>query len=395
MPPTPVEVAVVRPQTIVDRLEAVGTVQADQAVTVVTEIDGIVVDLPFREGSEVRRGDLLARLDDAQLKAEVDRATALRDQSRTTFERVKAIVDQRAGSPQDLDDAAAALKVAEADLALAESRWSKTRIRAPFGGVVGSRQVSVGAFVPAGAPVVDLASIRDLRVNFSAPERMLGQLRPDATVLVTSPVFPGVEVTGRILVIDPVVDPMTRNSNIVAVIKNPRDLYRPGMSVNVGLTLREAEQALAVPNEAVLVEGDQAFVYVVGRDSTVARAPLQLGSRQADIVEVIEGIEPGARVVRGGHQKLYPGAKVMPIVSGAPAPGAGPGGPDGSGQAPGGTPPGSDAPDGMQSQSGTPDGTSPGNVAADGTSRGDGAPNATSPEGGAPDSPGGSGGSDH
>jgi membrane fusion protein (multidrug efflux system) len=308
---TTVEMATVVQERVTDRFEAVGTIEASEAITVVSEIDGVVVRLPFREGSAVRRGGLIAQLDDAQLRAEVERAEALRDQSRSTYNRVKAVVDQGAGAAQDLDDAAAALKVAEANLALAQSRLSKTRITAPFSGVLGDRRVSPGAFIRAGQAITNLAKLDELRVNFSAPERYLGQLRRGAEVDISTTAYPGIVVKGRIDVVDPVLDPGTRSARIVARLRNPGGL-RPGMSANVSAVLSQRQNALTIPSEAIFAEGDQSYAYVVKPDSTVTRVALTLGTRLPDAVEVVKGLEPGMTVVRTGHQKLFPGAKVAP-----------------------------------------------------------------------------------
>ena len=136
MPPMPVEIAQAKVQKVTDKFEAVGTIEAIEAITVVSEIDGAVVSLPFEEGKFIKRGGLIAQLDDSQLAAEVARTEALRSQSQTSYDRVKSIVEQKAGAQQDLDDAAAALKVAEANLALAKARFNKTSIVAPFDGII-------------------------------------------------------------------------------------------------------------------------------------------------------------------------------------------------------------------------------------------------------------------
>ncbi len=132
MPPMPVEVAEVKMQGVSEKFEAVGTIEAIEEITVVSEINAAVIDLPFTEGSQITKGDLIAQLDDSQLAAEVTRAEALYAQSLATYNRVKKVVEQKAGTPQDLDDALASLKVAEANLKLAEARLNKTRIVAPF-----------------------------------------------------------------------------------------------------------------------------------------------------------------------------------------------------------------------------------------------------------------------
>ncbi|HEX3113657.1 MAG TPA: efflux RND transporter periplasmic adaptor subunit [Candidatus Eisenbacteria bacterium] len=331
MPPMPAETSVVSRERVFDRFEAVGSVEAGEAITVVSEIDAAVMSLPFREGQPVAKGTVLARLDDSQLKAEVDRAGATRDQAKSTYDRVKEVVEQKAGSAQDMDDAAAALKVADANLALARTRLSKTRIVAPFSGVVGSKKVSPGAYLRVGTAITDLAQIAELKVLFSAPERYLSTLKRGSEVTVSTPAFPNTLLTGRIDVVDPVLDPGTRSAQVIARVRNPRGEFRPGMSANISAVLSERMNALTVPNEAVFAEGNQTYVYVVGPDSTVARTAIQLGTRLSDVVEVVSGLNPGQRVVVAGHQKLFDKARVIPIDSHADA--GSPGVPGGAGAA--------------------------------------------------------------
>ncbi len=315
MPPMPVEVAPAAYQKVEDRFDAVGTVEALEAITVVSEIDAAVLALPFQEGNYIRRGGLIAHLDDAQLAAEVTRAEALRDQGQSNYDRVKTIVEQKAGAPQDLDDAAAALKVAEANLALAKARFAKTRIVAPFDGIIGARKVSVGTFLRSGQAITELANIDEIRVNFSAPERFLPKLNQGAEVAVSTTALADVSLKGKIIAIEPVLDAGTRSARVVARVVNPGRKFRPGMSANVSVVLAERAKAITIPNEAVFANGNQSFVYVVKPDSTASRVAITLGTRLPDAVEVVEGLAPGTVVVRAGHQKLFEGAKVMPVVS--------------------------------------------------------------------------------
>jgi membrane fusion protein (multidrug efflux system) len=354
----PAETSVVSRERVFDRFEAVGSIEAGEAITVVSEIDAAVTSLPFHEGQPVARGTVLARLDDSQLKAEVDRAEATRDQAKSSYDRVKEVVEQKAGSAQDMDDAAAALKVADANLALARTRLSKTRIVAPFSGVVGSKKVSPGAYLRAGTAITDLAQIAELKVIFSAPERYLSTLKRGSEVTVSTPAFPNSLLSGRIDVVDPVLDPGTRSAQVIARVRNPRGEFRPGMSANVSAVLSERMNALTIPNEAVFAEGNQTFVYVVGPDSTVARTAVQLGTRLSDVVEVVNGLEPGARIVVAGHQKLFDKARVIPIDSHADAAGGQ------GGAAPGGA--GAAAPAKPEA---SPKGDASGKTAASGTAR--------------------------
>jgi membrane fusion protein, multidrug efflux system len=315
LPPTPVEIANVKEEKVADKFEAVGTIEAIEGVTIVSEIDASVKSLPFEEGSFIKKGDLIAQLDDSQLSAEVNRTDALYTQSKASYKRIKSIIDQNAGTPQDLDDAVASLKVAEANFELAKARLDKTRIVAPFDGIIGTRKVSVGAFLRTGQEITELANLNEIRVSFSAPERFLAQLKRNAEVIVSSSIFPGYEVKGKIIAIEPILDSQTRNVNVVAKVINPGQKFRPGMSANISVVLSERPHALTIPNEAVFANGDQSFVFVVKKDSSVAATPVTLGLQTPKIVEVVDGLKDGMQVVKAGHQKLFDGAKVMPVNS--------------------------------------------------------------------------------
>jgi membrane fusion protein, multidrug efflux system len=311
MPPMPVETATVTEHSVADRVETVGSIEAELSVAIVSEINGIVVSIPFQEGQAVGRGDLIAQLDDRELKADYDRACALRDQSQASYHRVQTVVKQGAGAPQDLDDAEAALKVAEANVASAKARLDKARIAAPFGGLAGVRRVSPGAYLRGGDVITDIAAIEHLRVIFSIPERYLSQIKRGSEVAISTTAYPGYELTGKIAIVNPVIDPATRNATVVALVDNPDRKFRPGMSANVGAVLAVRDAALTIPNEAVFMDQNQAFVYVIKSDSTVARAAVRLGTRSTNIVEIIGGLQAGDRVVKAGQQKIFDGAKVI------------------------------------------------------------------------------------
>jgi len=342
----PVETATVEAAGMADEFTVVGSLDAEQEIAVVAEIAARVEALPFAEGTALAAGDPIARLDDTQLAAEVQRAEALVQQRRATYQRVRTVVDQQAGAPQDLDDAAADLAVAEADLAVARARLEKAHITAPFGGIAGARLVSVGAYLRPGDAITELAQIDRLRVMFSAPEIYLGRITRGSEVSVRTSAFPGLVVTGMVDVISPVLDRASRSASIVALVDNPDRRLRPGMSAEVTVVLAQRPGALTVPAEAVFFQGQQAFVYRIDEEQAVEMAPVSLGSRGARVVEVTGGLEAGQQVVRAGHQKLFPGAKVMPIGDGVPGapggPGGGPGAPGdpgvgaGEGGAPGG-----------------------------------------------------------
>lgn len=324
MPPTPVETAVAQSQLVVDVFRAVGSVEAREFVRVASEIDGRVAALPFEEGRHVQAGQVLARLDDVQARAELERAEALLAHARLEADRASSLAAERIVPAQSRDEKLADLRVAEADAALQRARLDKTTIRAPFAGVVGSRHVSPGAHVRAGDALTDLAAIDTVKIAFSAPERLLGSLQPGERVKVSTPAHPGASFDGEVSVVDPIVDAGTRSARVVAITTNPERLLKPGMSATVDVLFAQRPDAITIPNEAVFVEGDASLVYVVEADGSVRRQQVELGTRTAQAVEVLSGLSAGDRVVRAGHQKLWPGAKVQPVDASASAGAAGP-----------------------------------------------------------------------
>jgi membrane fusion protein, multidrug efflux system len=313
MPPMPVETANVTTQSVADRFEAIGTIEAIEEVTVVSEIDATVINLPFDEGGFVKKGDLIAQLDDSQLAAEVARDEALYMQNQSAYNRVKSVVASDAGTPQELDNAYANMKIAEANMAAAKARLSKTRIVAPFSGTVGSRQISAGTFLRTAQPITTLANLNEIRVKFSAPEKFLANLKRGGEVVITSPVYPEEKIKGKIIAIEPVLNDQTRSVEIVAQVSNPGQRYRPGMSTNVSAVLNERSEALTIPSESVFATGGQSFVYTVQPDSTVKQVPVTTGLQLTNAVEIVSGLDKGMKVIKAGHQKLFPGAKVIPI----------------------------------------------------------------------------------
>ena len=317
MPPMPVEVAEVTRETVSDGFTALGTIDAEQNVEIVSEIAGTVRELPFAEGQPVAAGALLVALDDREQRAEEQRAAALVEQVRLAAERTRQLHERQLVPAEERERADANLKVAEANHALATARHEKTQIRAPFAGVVGWRRVSSGAYVQAGAVITDLAQTDRLRIAFAVPERFAGSFKRGAKVTLTTAAFPGETFVGAVDVVDPQVAPATRTFGLIARLANPGGRLKPGMSAAVTATLVERAGALVVPDEAVVSQGDQNLVYVVQPDSTVKAVPVQLGLRTSARVEVTSGLAAGDRVVQAGHQKIFPGAKVIPVPAGA------------------------------------------------------------------------------
>ncbi len=338
MPPMPVEVASVQPERVRQQFRALASVEADESIEVTSQVSGVVKSLPFMEGQRVGAGALLARLDDSEELAAAQRGTAEREQAEANAGRAEKLAEQQVISQAELDAVRAQLKVAQANEAEALAKFEKTRIRAPWPGIVGRRRVSPGAYLRPGDVITEVARVGEVKVRFAAPERYATDLKRGVDVEATTPAFPDGLFKGKVSVVDPIVDPETRTIQIVARLPNPQGKLKPGMSANVSVTLSERPAALVVPDEAIFAEGSQHFVYVVRPDSTVARTAIQTGLRDSARVEVVAGLTAGQQVVSAGHQKLFDGARVMPIPAGAMEGqgGAGPGGAPGGAGAGGG-----------------------------------------------------------
>ena len=333
MPPMPVEVAEVTTTPMSDEFRVLGSLEALQEAEVVAEVAGRVIALPFPEGRSVDSGAVLARLDDSELKAQRDRAAASLTLARSEDKRVTDLFEREVVSPRERDESHAALEAAEAELNLQQARLDRTVVRSPFAGTTGRRLISTGGHVKVNDPIVRVARLDRLRVMFSVPERYTAELKAGARATVAVSAWPGQEFPAHVTVVEPSIEPTSRTFMTVAEVTNVGGRLRPGMSADVIVRLSQRAGALTVPDEAVIAEGDQPFVYRVGPDSTVARVPVTLGAREAARVEVRTGLVAGDRVVRAGHQKIFPGAKVLPVASLPPA-GATDGAAPTSGEAP-------------------------------------------------------------
>ncbi|MEO6324154.1 MAG: efflux RND transporter periplasmic adaptor subunit [Thermoanaerobaculia bacterium] len=312
-PPTAVEVVSVTSGTVTESLQALGTVEPAESVKVATEIDAVVKELPFTEGARVRKGQPIAILNDSEPAAEARRTEALRDQAKLMFKRMEDLSGQKIASTQDKDNAEATLKVTDANVNVARARLQKTRILAPFDGVLGQRLVSPGAFLRTGDVITTLSRIDPVKLAFSIPERHRPAMKNGAAVTVTAVAFPARKFTGKVSLIDPSLDPGTRTARVVALIPNPKGELSPGMSAEVTAVLTQRAAALSVPDDSLFAEGERNYVYVVKDDQTVTRREVTLGARQPGTVEVTSGLKAGESIVRAGHQKLFEGAKIQPI----------------------------------------------------------------------------------
>jgi membrane fusion protein (multidrug efflux system) len=309
----------VRIEAVQQSIKAVGTLRANESIVIRPEIAGRIRQILFQEGQAVEKDALLIELDDSELQAELSQATAQLKVSRLTYERLKPLdlEGKRYVTKQQLDEVAGSLQVAQANHVLYSTRLAKTKVRAPFDGLLGIRRVSPGDFVTTGQDLVNLEDVRTLKIDFKVPETLLRHLVPGQSLELTTDAYPGNTFRGTVYVIDPRVDMTTRAVQVRARIPNVEQRLRPGMFAQVTLHLGQKERAMLIPEEAVIPQKDQTFVYRA-QDGTAHRTAVQLGMRTRGFVQVLSGLQEQDVIVRVGHHKLQDGARIR-VVSATPA----------------------------------------------------------------------------
>ena len=331
-PAMAVEVALVKTSDFVDDAAAVGTLKSRESVMLRPEVAGRVASVNFKDGAVVAGGTVLVTFDAAIQEAELQQARANLALAKSSFQRNEELVGKKFLSQQALDSSAATLKVQEAAVQLAEARVAKTKIRAPFKGMLGLRNVSVGDYVKDAQDLVNIEAIDTLLVDFKLPEAYLGRLEKGLSVEVTSDALPGERFAAVLDAIDPLVDEGGRAISSRARLDNAASKLRPGMFVRVRLLFGERTNVLMVPEQAI-VPGAQPAVYRVV-EGKAALVKVKLGVRRAAQVEVLEGLAAGDVVVTAGQLKLREGAAVRAVGEGAPAAPAVPSGGAPAGAAP-------------------------------------------------------------
>jgi membrane fusion protein (multidrug efflux system) len=289
-------------------------------VTLRPEVAGRIAAIGFQEGQKVTKGAALVRLDPAINEAEVQQARANHKLAQSKYDRAVDLAKSNFISGQARDEAENNLRVAEAALRLAEAKLAKMEIRAPFSGVIGLRSVSVGDYVKEGADMVNLESIDPLKVDFRVPEVYLADVAVGQSLTVTLDALPGRSFEGKVLALNPLLDSAGRSIVIRAQVRNGDTQLRPGMFARVALITRTARNALVVPEQAIVPQGEDQYVFRVA-DGKAERVKVEVGLRRDGKVEVVKGLAAGDVVVTAGQLKLRDGTRVaiVPVGSGGGA----------------------------------------------------------------------------
>jgi membrane fusion protein, multidrug efflux system len=311
-PPVPVELWHAAPSLVEERIEAVGTLTAFESVSVTARVSGKVAAVHFEDGATVEAGQLLVELEDAEAKARVREVEAALEEARLQLKRLGSLgadISTRAA----IDIARAAVAAEEARLAQAQATLSDHQLRAPFAGTLGFRQVSKGALITPGTVVAELDDISRLKLDFTIPEVYLSRLKIGDRVEAHTPAWPDESFVATVRNVDSRVDPVTRAVMVRGLLENSGGRLRPGMLMTVELLVGE-EQAMVLPEQALIQKGPGSFIYVVDGESQVNLQPVTIARRVEGGVIIAEGLASGASVVVRGQINLRPGAAVREVA---------------------------------------------------------------------------------
>jgi membrane fusion protein (multidrug efflux system) len=298
-------------------ITAVGSLRSDESITLRPEVAGRISAIQFREGERVAKGTPLILLDTSVTAAEVLQARANMTLANQKYTRALDLEKKGFVSGQARDEAENNQKVAEAALTLAEAKLAKLTIRAPFSGLIGLRSVSVGDYVKEGADMVNLEAVDPLKVDFRVPEIYLSQVRVGQSLQLTLDAMPGKSYEGKVFAINPLLDAAGRAVVIRAQVHNQDATLRPGMFARVRLLTREVQDALVVPEQAIVPQGDEWYVYRVV-DGKAQRTKVEIGQRRDGKTEIVKGLQDGDVVVTAGQLKLREGVAVNVLGPSAP-----------------------------------------------------------------------------
>jgi len=308
-PPPDVIVAPVRLVDFADRIEALGTLSANESVDLTATVTETISAIHFDDGDRVEKDQMLVEMTNQEEHAQLEEGRATTNEAYRQYQRIKPLADEGTAAKSLLDQRLREWETARARLAAIESRLADRLIRAPFAGIVGLRDLSVGALVQPGDLITTLDDDRVMKLEFLLSATYLDVLRPGLEVMATSRAFAGRNFTGTVKSVDSRIDPVTRSIRVRALLPNPEYLLKPGMLMQVEL-LKNPRKVLVIPEESLQPLGEQQFVFVVTADSTVEKRELQIGGRRPGLVEVVAGLLVDEQVVTHGHMQIRPGAMV-------------------------------------------------------------------------------------
>ncbi|MCG6969298.1 MAG: efflux RND transporter periplasmic adaptor subunit [Gammaproteobacteria bacterium] len=306
---SPVIISEVKVDRFVDRVEALGTLKANESVSVTANVTETVANIHFDDGQRVDAGDVLVELTSAEERALLKEARVRESEATRQYERIKSLVAQRSASQSLLDERTRDLDAARAIRVAIESRLSDRMIKAPFAGVLGLRNISRGSLVEPGDVITTLDDDSVMKLDFTVPSIFLPRLKIGLGIEAKASAYGNRSFEGEIHSINSRVDPVTRSIQVRAYIPNPDRTLKPGVLMQVEM-LKNPREAIVVPESALLQRGREHYVMMVNNDNVAERRQVTIGGRRPGEVEIVAGLTQGDRVITHGNDKVRPGQPV-------------------------------------------------------------------------------------
>ncbi|MCX6935416.1 MAG: efflux RND transporter periplasmic adaptor subunit [Verrucomicrobia bacterium] len=316
--PVPVELVAVLEGPLLETLEAIGTLEAEESVSIKPEVDGEITSIKMAEGEAVKRGEVLLQIDESKQAASVAEAEADYRLAQETVRRSNTLLADGTISQQEHDQTRASSERTGATLKLVRKRLQEYTMTAPFDGILGHRAVSVGQYVNPQTTLVSLYALDRMKLSFSVPERYGARVRPGQTLRLKVAAYVDEEFSGEIYLVEPQVDVSTRTIQVRAFIPNADHRLKPGMFANLNLSIGTKANALTLPEECLFPHSGGFAVYR-SADGVAELVPVETGLRIPGRVEIVRGLSAGDLVARSGNLRLSPGRKLLPETPASPA----------------------------------------------------------------------------
>ncbi len=320
IPPQAISTTVVENAVWQPNVEVIGSLQAAQATNLATEVNGLITQIHFKSGEHVKAGEVLLKLNDAPLQAQLAQLKASAALAKQNLDRDRAQLKIKAVSQAVVDSDMATLKGAEAQIKQQEALIDQKTLKAPFSGKLGIRKVDLGEYLPAGTAVVSLQKLDPMYLDFTIPQSELSLIEVGKKISITTNAFARKTFEGKIKAIEPQVNTSTRNITVRAEIGNPDGLLLPGLFATAKVNQGEERQYLTLPSTAIAYNPYGSTVFIVkdeGKDDkgkpklTVEQRVVTTGATRGDQVAILSGLKAGETVVTAGQLKLRNGAPVF------------------------------------------------------------------------------------
>lgn len=315
--PTAVIITQVGKSEMVDKVEALGTLRANESVTLTAQVTEIITSLNFSDGQRVEKGQVLAEMTSSEELAQLQEAEATLREAKGQLDRAMPLARQEVTSQTVLAERRKNYETAVAKLEVAKSRIADRRVRAPFSGVVGLRRMSVGALVEPGTTITTVDDDSLMKLDFTIPATFLTTTRENLPIIARAQAFGDRTFEGKVTGVDSRIDPVTRSITVRAIIPNPDGVLKAGALMTVDV-LKNQRTVMAIPEQTIIARGKKTFVFIVDPKSEKPVAiirEVKLGARRSGAVEILSGLKVGEYVITDGTLRVSTGKPVRILAT--------------------------------------------------------------------------------